>query len=448
MTYLLPLLMLALLVVGIFSGYPVAFLLGGLAIVFTFIGDLPIASFGLVINRIYGGVLSNWILAAIPLFVFMGIMLEKSQLAKDLLEEMEGMFVGKAGGLALAVIIVGIVMAASTGIIGASVVMIGTLALPVMLKQGYDKSLAMGAILGSGTLGILIPPSIMLVVFGDIMQVSIGSLFAAALIPGAMLGGLYACYVMVTATIRPDKAPPRPRDNTPAKSKGAVALRLLMKLIIPALLISTVLVSIVVGLATPTEGAAIGAAGALLLALVLRRMSWSIISDGVKETCLTTGMILFLAIGATAFSFIFKRLGGQDMIESLVGVMGGDAYVVLLSIMLIIFVLGFFLEWIEISFLILPMFAPIVADLDFGSAFASQEELMVWFGVLVAVNLQTSFLTPPFGYALFYLKGITPPSISTADIYRSVRPFVVLQLLGLLLLAAFPAIALWLPGQL
>src|SRR5680860_203205 len=201
MTYLLPLLMLALLVVGIFSGYPVAFLLGGLAIVFTFIGDLPIASFGLVINRIYGGVLSNWILAAIPLFVFMGIMLEKSQVAKDLLEEMEGMFVGKAGGLALAVIIVGIVMAASTGIIGASVVMIGTLALPVMLKQGYDKSLAMGAILGSGTLGILIPPSIMLVVFGDIMQVSIGSLFAAALIPGAMLGGLYACYVMVTATI-------------------------------------------------------------------------------------------------------------------------------------------------------------------------------------------------------------------------------------------------------
>jgi len=442
-TYLLPSLMLFCLMLGIFLGYPVALLLGGLSLIFTLVGDIPLATFGLAVNRIYGGVLSNWILAAIPLFIFMGIMLDKSEVARNLLRELEGLFAGKAGGLALSVVIVGIVMAASTGIIGASVVLMGTLALPVMLGQGYDKSLAMGTILGSGTLGILIPPSIMLVVFGDIMQISIGSLFAAALLPGAMLGFFYVCYIVFTAIRSPEKAPPLYRDDS--ELMGSLISRLAINLVVPAALISSVLVSIVLGIATPTEGAAIGAAGALLITIAKRKLTLEMFGSALRETTLTTGMILFLAIGATAFGVIFNRLGGHDLIEHLVGLLGGDPYMVLMGIMLLIFILGFFLEWIEISFLALPLLAPIVGNLDFAPVVASQHDVLIWFAVLVAVNLQTSFLTPPFGYALFYLKAITPSGISTSDIYRSVIPFVAIQLLGLLLIIIFPSIALWLP---
>ncbi|MCL1476226.1 TRAP transporter large permease subunit [Marinobacter sp. M3C] len=444
MIYLLPSLMLLMLMMGILSGYPVALLLGGLAIVFTFVGDLPLAGFGLIVSRIYGGVLSNWILAAIPLFVFMGIMLDKSDIAKKILQELEALFAGKSGGLALSVIVIGIVMAASTGIVGASVVLMGTLALPVMLKQGYDKSLAMGTILGSGTLGILIPPSIMLVVFGDILQVSIGGLFAAALIPGAMLGLLYALYVIITAIVSPEKAPARRGEET--AGLVPLLLRLATNLVIPALLITSVLGSIITGVATPTEGAAIGAAGALLLTLLSGKLSWSVLSGACKETTLTTGMILFLSIGATAYGVVFSRLGGSDMIYALVGLLGGEPYVILMGAMLLIFVLGFFLEWIEISFLVLPLLAPVIGQLDFAPAIDSSHDVLIWFAVLVAVNLQTSFLTPPFGYALFYLKGIAPKGISTVDIYRSVKPFVLIQLAGLVLIILFPAIALWLPG--
>lgn len=446
MTYLLPALMLLALIAGIFSGYPVAFLLGGISIAFMFIGDIPLASFSLVTNRVFGAVLENWILAAIPLFVFMGIMLDKSKIADNLLFELENLFRGKAGGLGLAVIGIGLVMAASTGIVGASVVLMGTLALPLMLKRGYDKTVAIGTILGSGTLGILLPPSIMLVVFGDVMQVPVGDLFAATLLPGLLLALFYILYIVYNAVFRPHKVPPSQVGQ--AQPLGRIVLRVLRDLVVPALLISSVLVSIVLGIATPTEGAAIGAGGALLLALLKGKLSMPTLGESVRSTARTTGMILFLAIGATAYSLVFKRLGGQSMIEDVVASFGISPYMVVLGIMALIFLLGFFLEWIEISFLVLPLFAPIVAGLDFGESFASQSDVLLWFAVLVAVNLQTSFLTPPFGYALFYLKGIAPKGISTVDIYRGVVPIVAMQLLGVLVIVLFPAFALWLPKAL
>lgn len=444
MTYLLPTLMLLGLILGIFSGYPVAFLLGGISVLFMLLGDIPLASFSLVTNRVFGSVLENWILAAIPLFVFMGIMLDKSKIADNLLYELENLFRGKPGGLGLAVIGIGIVMAASTGIVGASVVLMSTLALPMMLARGYNKTLALGIILGSGTLGILVPPSIMLVVFGDVMQVPVGDLFAATIMPGVLLTLFYILYVVYHAIFQPHKVPASPTTAAP-QPLSRILLRILRDLVVPALLMLSVLLSIVAGIATPTEGAAIGAGGALLLALCKRKLSLPVLGDSLRSTASSTGMILFLAIGATAYSLVFKRLGGQRMIEDLVTSFGVSPYLVVLGIMLLIFVLGFFLEWIEISFLVLPLFAPIVANLDFGDAFTSQSEVLLWFAVMVAVNLQTSFLTPPFGYALFYLKGAAPPEISTTDIYRGVLPIVGLQLLGVLAIALFPAIALWLP---
>ncbi|NYT77692.1 TRAP transporter large permease subunit [Alcaligenaceae bacterium] len=445
MTYLLPSLMLLALVAGIFSGYPVALSLAGLSVVFMLLGDIALPTFSLITSRVFGAVLENWVLAAIPLFIFMGIMLEKSKVADKLLLELEALFHGRRGGLGLAVVIIGIIMAASTGIIGASVVLMGTMALPLMLKQGYNKSVAIGTILGSGTLGILIPPSIMLVVFGDVMQVPIGDLFAGALLPGLMLGGFYALYIIYVAFTAPHKVPAG--KALKSANMAMLFLRLLKNLIIPALLISSVLVSIVLGIATPTEGAAIGAFGAMVMALFSRQLSWRVMVNSLKDTCLTTGMILILAVGATAYSLVFKRIGGQSMIEDAVGIVGHSPYLVILVIMLLIFVLGFFLEWIEISFLVLPLFAPIVAGLDFGDAFANQGEVMIWFAMLVAINLQTSFLTPPFGYALFYLKGIAIPGVTTMDIYKGVVPIVLMQLLGVLLVALFPMIVLWLPGK-
>ncbi len=445
MSYALPLGMLLALVVGIFTGYPVAFLLAGLSVVFMLLGEVALPTFGLITSRVFGAVLENWILAAIPLFIFMGIMLEKSRIADKLLLELEALFGGKPGGLGLAVVAIGIIMAASTGIIGASVVLMGTMALPLMLKQGYNKTVAIGTILGSGTLGILIPPSIMLVVFGDVMQIPIGDLFAAALIPGLMLGGFYALYIVLVAIFSPKSVPPG--KAIPAGSYGKFLLRLLKNLVAPALLICSVLVSIIIGLATPTEGAAIGALGATLLAGFSRQLSWRVMWESLKETCLTTSMILVLAIGATAFSLIFKRIGGEAMIEDAVGLMGHSPYMVIFAAMLLIFVMGFFLEWIEISFLVLPLFAPIVAGLDFGGDFHGQGQVMIWFAMLVAVNLQTSFLTPPFGYALFYLKGIGIPGVETSDVYRGVVPIVIMQLIGVVMVASFPALALWLPGK-
>lgn len=439
--YALPIMMILVLIGGIFIGYPVAFVLAGIGVLFCFIADIPILFLGTVVSRIFSGTLANWLLLAVPLFVFMGLMLEKSGAAKSLLLSLERLFAGMRGGLAISVAVLGIVMAAATGIVGASVVLLGVLALPVMLEQKYDKGLAAGTICASGTLGILIPPSIMLVLVGDILQISVGDLFMAAMIPGLVLGGLYIAYILLVALISPHKAPP---GIPPAQGDMPLWLSLLRDLLAPVLLIMGVLGSIVMGVATPTEAAAIGAAGTILLAAFSGELSFKNLKESVLETGKTTGMILFVAIGATCFSVVFKRVGGDTMIEDVVQFFASGPYGTLAVVMILIFILGFFLEWIEISYVVLPLFAPIVGALDFGLGFTYDQRL-TWFAILVAINLQTSFLTPPFGYALFYLKGIAPPDISMADIYKAIIPFVCLQLIGLGLAISFPSLVLWLP---
>jgi tripartite ATP-independent transporter DctM subunit len=440
--YAMPLAMILTLIAGIFTGYPVAFVLGGVGILFTFIADVPLLFLGTVPSRIFTGTLANWLLLAIPLFVFMGLMLEKSNVAKNLLLALEDLFAGRRGGLAISVTLLGVVMAASTGIIGASVVMLGLMAMPAMLGRDYSKALASGVICSAGTLGILIPPSIMLVLVGDILQLSVGDLFMGALLPGVLLGALYIGYIAILAWLSPRSAPAGERIGD--AGGAALALRLIKTLVAPAALIVGVLGSIIAGVATPTEAAAIGAAGAMLLAALMRELSWSVLVECLRETTLTTAMILFVAIGATVFSVIFKRVGGDAMISDAIAALAAGPYQTLLLIMGLIFVLGFFLEWIEISYVVLPLFAPIVAGLDFG--FANSGVTLIWFAILVAINLQTSFLTPPFGYALFYLKGVTPPEVGMRDIYVGIIPFVGLQLIGLGLAIAIPGLVLWLPG--
>lgn len=442
--FLLPLSMIVVLLMGIFAGYPVAILLGGIAVVFGFSAGIPPAFFGTLPSRIFTGTLSNWLLLAVPLFVFMGIMLDRSEVAKRLLLSLERLFAQTPGGLALAVTILGIIMAASTGIVGASVVMLGMMAMPVMLKQGYDKGLASGVVAASGTLGILIPPSIMLVLIGDILQISVGDLFVGAFIPGLMLGMLYLGYIYLRARLDPQSAPVKPVETL--QTDRSVVIMILKDLLMPATLILGVLGSIVMGVATPTEAASIGALGAMLLALVANKLTWATLREAVKETTITTSMILFIGIGATAFSLIFKRLGGESMIEEALFSMAIGPYGTIMLILSIVFVLGFFLEWIEISYIVLPLFASTISGLDFG--LGSGEQNLIWFAILIAVNMQTSFLTPPLGYALFYLKGIVPPEVGIRDIYRGIVPFVLLQLLGLSLILLFPAIALWLPSVL
>nr|WP_297460899.1 TRAP transporter large permease subunit [uncultured Halomonas sp.] len=442
--YALALLMIVSLLIGIFTGYPVAFLLGGLGIAFAFIGGIPIPFLGTVGSRIFGGVIENWLMIAIPLFVFMGLMLERSGIARRLLLTLQRLFGRTHGGLAVSVAVLGVIMAASTGIIGASVVMLGLLALPVMLKQGYHPEMACGVIAASGTLGILIPPSIMLVLMGSILQVSVGDLFKAALFPGLLLGGLYIAYLLITARLKPDWAPLADPDAIDADNTP-LPLALARDLLGPVVLIVAVLGSIMAGIATPTEASAIGALGSLALAALMRSLDFATLRDAVRDTSRTSAMILFVVIGATCFSVVFKRLGGDTMIEELITGTGLGPYGLLLLVMGIIFVLGFFLEWIEISFVVLPLLAPVVELLDFGYDMSGQG-VMIWFAILVAINLQTSFLTPPFGYALFYLKGITQGEIGIGTIYRSIIPFVLLQLTGLILCIAFPSLVLWLPG--
>lgn len=444
--YGLAIAMVVALLLGIFSGYPVAFLLGGLGIVFAFIGDIPLPFLGTVGSRIFGGVIENWLLIAIPLFVFMGLMLEKSGVARNLLLTLQRLFGRVRGGLAISVALLGIVMAASTGIIGASVVMLGLLALPVMSRQGYKPEIAYGVVAASGTLGILIPPSIMLVLMGSIMNLSVGALFKAALIPGLLLGGLYALYLLVIAHLKPEWAPLAEEGGEAhlTEEHSPLVVALLRDLAGPVVLIVAVLGSIMAGIATPTEAAAIGAAGSLILALGLRQLNWGALRQVCRDTSRTSAMILFVVIGATCFSVVFKRLGGDDMIVDIITGTGLGPYGLLLLLMGLIFILGFFLEWIEISFVVLPLLLPVVEGLEFAGV--SSTGLMVWFAILVAINLQTSFLTPPFGYALFYLKGIAQGNVSIGVIYRSIIPFVLLQLTGLILCIVFPSIALWFPG--
>ncbi len=438
--HIVPLSMVICLLIGIFSGYPVAFVLGGVGILFAFFGGLPLAFLKIGVSRIYAGVIENWLLLAVPLFVFMGAMLDKSGLAQNLLYSLERALGKRRGGLAISVALLGIIMAASTGIVGASVVMLSTLALPIMLRENYKPELAVGTIAASGTLGILIPPSIMLVLVGDILQISVGELFLGAIVPGLLLGGLYIAYIIFIALSKPNYTP----VSTATRAEGSLAMALLRDLFAPLALILTVLGSIATGTATPTEAAGLGAICAMVLAAMNRKLTYNTLSTCVRETGNTSAMILGVLVGATIFGMVFKGLKGDKMIENAILFFDLGAYGTLGILLLLIFIMGFFLEWVEISFIVLPLFAPIVAALDFGLGISSEQQLL-WFAMLVAVNLQTSFLTPPFGYSLFYIKGVAPPEITIRTIYRGIVPFVGLQLLGLALLIIWPDLVLWVP---
>lgn len=430
--WLAPLMFVAVFLV-IFIGYPVAFALGGTALAFAAVGvQLGYFDWHLFYampERIFG-IMANYVLLAIPFFIYMGIVLERARLAEDLLTTIGKLFGALRGGLAFGVVFVGTLLAAATGVVGASVVSMGSISLPVMLKYGYDKRLSAGIILASGTLGQIIPPSIVLVVLADQMGISVGSLFLGALIPGLLLAVMYALYAAGVALLRPALAPALPaeiRDISGAELARQVALVLMP----PLVLILLVLGSIFAGVATPTEAGAVGAIGAMLLAAVRRRLNMSVIREAAFETAKLTTMVVFLLIGSTMFALVFRGLFGDIWIENLLTNLPGGTIGLIIVANLVVFVLGFFLDFFEIAFIIIPLLAPAAQLLGID---------LVWFGVMIGMNLQTSFLTPPFGFALFYLRGIAPPEITTGDLYRSVVPFIIIQLIGLLAIILFPVL--------
>ena len=446
----MPLFMFLVLAILLFSGYPVAAVLGGTGLGFGYLGVylgvfVPIEFFNLV-GRIWSGIADNLVLVAIPMFIFMGTMLEKSGVARDLLYCLQVLLRRVPGGLALSVTVMGTIMAATTGIIGASVVMMTLMALPVMINRQYNVPLATGTIAASGTLGILIPPSIMLVIMADLLGRSVGNLFVAAVFPGLLLASMYAIYILTITSIKPSLAPPLPAELGP-KNRRDFWVMIFRGLIPPVFLIFLVLGSIVGGWATPTEASGVGAAGAILLAAMNRRLNFETLRAVVERSALTGAMLFFIFIGATAFSYVFRSLGGDDLVIEFVENTGFGAWGILFVLMGIVFLLGFFFDWIEITLIVLPVFAPIIALLDFGDHVA-KIDLVYWFAILIAVNLQTSFLTPPFGFALFYMKGVAPPEVKIQQIYIGIIPYVLLQLIGLSLVMAFPEIALWLPSKL
>lgn len=439
------------LALGLFSGIPVAFVLGGIAILFGAIGIVlgvfqPVMFFNLL-PRVWGTAASNPILVAVPMFIFMGTMLERSGVANDLLHCLQVLTRRIPGGLAMSVTLMGTIMAATTGIVGASVVMLTMIALPSMLQRGYQKQLAVGTIASAGTLGILIPPSIMLVIMGDLLSVSVGSLFAAAVIPGLVLSLLYLLYIGVTSFLRPSKAPPLPPEVGP-KNAAQFWSMIVKSFFPPVFLITLVLGSIFGGWATPTEAAGVGSLGAILLAWFNRRLNMKTMREVIERAGLTNAMVFFIIFGATLFSFVFRTLGGDTLIVELLGKMGIDTgWEILIFMMALTFALGFFFDWIEICLIVLPVFAPVLQGVDFGPHLGPGGPIvfLTWFVVMLSVNLQTSFLTPPFGFTLFYMKGTVPSDVTMAHIYRGIIPFVLLQLTGLALVLAMPQLALWLP---
>ncbi|SIT08838.1 TRAP transporter large permease [Neptunomonas antarctica] len=439
----------------LFTGIPVAWVLAGVGIIFAFIGQfadvyldtmtgLDYTTLGLVVNRLYK-IMDNWILVALPMFIFMGIMLDKSGVAEELMHSMQELFGRVRGGLAVTVTAIGIILAASTGIIGASVVLLAVMSLPSMTKQGYSMPLALGTIASAGTLGILIPPSIMLVIMADQLGLSVGDLFMGAVIPGLMLGAMYIAYILIYAYIKPNAAPV-PVDAKPVS--WPVVLNVL-KAVLPTLfLIFVVLGSIFAGFATPTEASGVGALGATLLAVYNRRFSIPVLKEVMGGTFNTTAYIFAIFIGATCFALVLRELGGDELIESFLTGLPFGPYGIVFFILGVIFLLGFFLDWIEITLIILPLLAPVISalglDID-GYGVVDNPEL-VWFVMLVAMALQTSFLTPPVGFALFYLKGVCPPNVKLSDIYKGVIPFIGLQLIALFILVFWPQLVLWLPA--
>jgi tripartite ATP-independent transporter DctM subunit len=447
---ILPLLMFLVLGTLLFSGYPVAFVLGGVAVLFGAIGMafgqfLPIQFFAIV-TRIWGGAAENVLLTAVPMFIIMGTVLERSGIAEDLLKTLQMLLGRIPGGLALSVSVLGTILAATTGIIGASVIMLTLMALPTMLKRGYSPEFATGTVASAGTLGILIPPSIMLVLMSDLLAISTGNLFVGALLPGLLLASLYFIYIMGFSFLRPQDAPPFIREDT-SESRLALAVMAMRSLLPPVFLIVLVLGSIFAGWATPTEAAGVGAGGAFAIALFRRRLSLKTMQNVLERSAETIAMVFLIFIGATAFTFVFRILGGEHIVLEILDSTGAGPWGILLLVMAVVFLLGFFFDWLEIILIVVPIFAPVMKTLDFGDHVASSE-LLYWMALLLAINLQTSFLTPPFGLALFYMKGVAPPSIKIQHLYRGIIPFVCLQLVGLALVIAFPEIALWLPRQL
>ncbi|MCE9682874.1 TRAP transporter large permease [Halomonas alkalisoli] len=445
------------LVIGMFAGFmgllllgfPVAWALAGIGFLFAIVGHVLVEHMGAdlwfswggtigVLDRRLYGIVANELMVALPLFIFMGIMLDRSGIAERLMNSLVRVLGGLRGGYAVTVVIVGVLLAASTGIVGASVVLLGMLSIGPMLQAKYNKSLAVGTACSVGTLGILVPPSIMLVLMADRLgtsEASVGRLFMGALIPGIMLGVMYIAFIVIAAYIKKDLAP-APANRQPLNARAL--LEVLIAVLPPMALIVAVLGSIFTGFATTTEASAVGALGAMLLALFNRRLSFDIVSKALYQTTRTTAFIFGIFVGATIFAVVLRGLGGDDVIrDAITGLPFGPAGVVL-TVMLVVFLLGFFLDWVEITLIILPLVAPVVFSLGVDP---------VWFAILFAICLQTSFLTPPVGFALFYIKGVCPPGITTVDIYKGVAPFVAIQLLGLALVFFFEPLATWLPAQ-
>lgn len=434
---MLAIILFVLMFVMLLIGFPVAFTLGGVSLIFGYF-SFGLDLFNLLPLRIWG-TMTNYVLIAVPLFVYMGVMLEKSGLAEELLETMALLFGRLRGGLAISVVVVGALLAAATGIVGATVVTMGLLSLPTMLKRGYSTELATGTICAAGTLGQIIPPSIVLVLLGSILNVSIGDMFMGAVVPGLSLVVLYLIYLSIIAIIKPKSAPAMPAEELAVFREKGMYKRIFRAFFLPFFLIIAVLGSIFAGIASPTEAAAVGAFGATLLTVVQGKLNYQTAMDVMKDTLTLTCMVFILLVGATAFGLVFRGLGGDTYIVELIESSNMQPMHFLALVMAIVFVAGFFIDFIEITFIIVPVVAPI---------FQSMGMDLLWVGILFAMNLQTSFLTPPFGFSLFYLKGVAPANVTTGHIYRGIIPYIVIQLIALYVVAAYPDIVYWLPKML
>jgi tripartite ATP-independent transporter DctM subunit len=433
----------------IFCGYPVAFVMGGSALVFAGIGWMlgvfPIGSLSNILLRMWGGVAVDPVLVSVPMFIFMGSILERSGSAKDMLLATEILLKRVPGGLAVAVMVMGTILAAPIGVVGAAVVLLSLIALPQMLASGYNKQLALGSVASAGTLGILIPPAIMLVVMAEMLNTSAGALFAAATLPGFLLSGLYLVYIVAIAVLKPDWAPRLPADYGP--QTRAEFWRTMWRGLFPmTFLMVVVLGSIFAGWATATESAGVGVLGSFIIAWLNGRLKLEMANDAMRSACRANAMVFLIFLGATGFSYVFRTLGGDDVMVATLVAFGIDTrWEMLAFVMILIFLLGFPFEWIEICLIVLPVFAPILAKYNFNDHLGQSGAFTAWFGTLVAVNLQTSFMTPPFGATLFYLRGTVPTGVSMSDVYRGMYPFIAIQVIGLMLCVAFPGVVLWLP---
>ena len=452
----LVILMLASFIGLLMTGFPITFVLGGLSVIFAMVGyfsdmyldtatGLDFSVLGMIVMRVFQ-LMTNWVLVAIPMFVFMGLMLDRSGIAEKMMDAMQKLFGRVRGGLAVSVAVIGIILAASTGVIGASVVLLGVLSLPLMLRQGYNKSLALGTVAASGTLGILIPPSIMLVIMADQLNLSVGDLFIGATIPGLILGFLYIAYIIVVGLVKPNHAP------LPAESQkitSGVFWDVFKTVLPPMGLIILVLGSIFAGVATITEASGVGALGATVLVAINRKFSFGVFKEVNKATFGTCGYIFGIFFGAQAFALVLRMLGGDEFIERMLLSLPFGAYGIIAFILGLVFFMGFFLDWIEISLIFLPLLAPVLPGLGLevnGFGVIDKPEL-VWFAVLVAVTLQTSFLTPPVGFTIFFLQGVAPEGVVLLDIYKGIIGFVILQIIGLMLVFLWPELVLWLPAM-